>query len=38
VTDLDDERLSAESGSLGLWQPFEFLVQRRHRRLLARAL
>jgi pimeloyl-ACP methyl ester carboxylesterase len=26
VTDLDDERFSAESGSMGLWQPFEFLV------------
>ena len=26
VTDLDDERLSAESGSMGLWQPFEFLA------------
>jgi pimeloyl-ACP methyl ester carboxylesterase len=26
VTDLDDERLSADGGSLGLWQPFEFLV------------
>jgi pimeloyl-ACP methyl ester carboxylesterase len=26
VTDLDDDRLSADSGSLGLWQPFEFLV------------
>jgi pimeloyl-ACP methyl ester carboxylesterase len=26
VTDLDDDRFSAASGSLGLWQPFEFLV------------
>jgi pimeloyl-ACP methyl ester carboxylesterase len=26
VTDLDDERLSAQSGSLGLWQPAEFLA------------
>ncbi|EXI65556.1 MAG: putative protein with an alpha/beta hydrolase fold protein [Candidatus Accumulibacter adjunctus] len=26
VTDLDDERLSAESGRMGLWQPFEFLT------------
>jgi triacylglycerol esterase/lipase EstA (alpha/beta hydrolase family) len=26
VTDLDDERFSPKSGSLGLWQPFEFLV------------
>jgi hypothetical protein len=26
VTDLGDERFSAESGSMGLWQPFEFLA------------
>lgn len=26
VTDLDDERLSATSGRMGLWQPFEFLT------------
>jgi len=26
VTDLDDERFSRESGSMGLWRPFEFLV------------
>jgi pimeloyl-ACP methyl ester carboxylesterase len=26
VTDLDDARFSAESGSLGLWAPFDFLV------------
>jgi len=26
VSDLDDERFSAESGSMGLWQPFEFLA------------
>ncbi|MGH8620175.1 MAG: esterase/lipase family protein [Burkholderiales bacterium] len=26
VTDLDDERFSAESGSMGLWRPFEFLA------------
>ncbi len=26
VTDLDDERLSPASGSMGLWQPFEFLT------------
>jgi hypothetical protein len=26
VADLDDERFSAESGSMGLWQPFEFLA------------
>jgi len=26
VTGLDDDRFSAESGSMGLWQPFEFLV------------
>lgn len=26
VADLDDERFSAESGSMGLWRPFEFLV------------
>ncbi|MGB8435202.1 MAG: alpha/beta fold hydrolase, partial [Burkholderiales bacterium] len=26
VTGLDDERFSRESGSMGLWRPFEFLV------------
>lgn len=26
VADLDDDRFSAESGSMGLWQPFEFLT------------
>jgi hypothetical protein len=26
VTDLEDERFSAQSGSVGLWQPFAFLV------------
>jgi pimeloyl-ACP methyl ester carboxylesterase len=26
VSDLDDDRFSAESGGMGLWQPFEFLV------------
>lgn len=26
VTDLDDDRFSAEAGSLGLWAPFDFLV------------
>ncbi len=26
TTDLDDERFSAESGSMGLWRPFEFLT------------
>ena len=26
VSDLDDERFSAESGSMGLWRPFEFLA------------
>ena len=26
VTDLDDDRFSAQSGSMGLWQPFEFLA------------
>jgi pimeloyl-ACP methyl ester carboxylesterase len=26
VADLDDARFSAESGSMGLWRPFEFLV------------